>query len=506
MPPSIQLSLSTHPLHQTTLPPTPECTPTTILFQSPPPLAKKNANQTKNATNTKNTSPQLPPAPVILRNPSDQPTTPSPSSTLSALFTLTVSPPPPLQPLQPLQSLAPQPFTRPTAHRKHLTKALRAFQKARSSREHYLAMAGRPTAWTTCPPQRTSFTDRVAHLNALRQQPQHEQRSAAWYAARDQRITASEFGKLLKTTNARTNYAIDKAERILHPLTLEQRQRRPSGKACVHGIRFEPVCDLVYRTVCRPGVVTEEFGMLVSSDPSLSFLGASPDGICTDASAFPESFTTRLVEYKSPYSRPIVHGRIKDEYLAQMQGQMAVIDVDECDFLECALKEVSREVAMEGMEQIQMAKEDTLSLSLSSSSSSSSSSSNIRHRQPASSDHRPHPTSNTSHQHVGAFLEFPTQYPHPTVFGAVDHVDDTSVMALLDTLPSDHAREMANLCYWKMDDYQLVTVYRNRDTFQTSILPRLRETWEMVCRFVEDEEGLKRAKGERAGRRRGGRK
>ena len=85
-------------------------------------------------------------------------------------------------------------------------------------------------------------------------------------------------------------------------------------------------------------------------------------------------------------------------------------------------------------------------------------------------------------------------------------MDDTSVMALLDTLPSDHAREMANLCYWKMDDYQLVTVYSNRDTFQTSILPRLRETWEMVCRFVEDEEGLKRAKGERAGRRRGGRK
>jgi hypothetical protein len=362
-------------------------------------------------------------------------------------------------------------------------------------------MAGRPTAWTTCPPQRTSFTDRVAHLNALRQQPQHEQRSAAWYAARNQRITASEFGKLLKTANARTNYAIDKAERILHPLTLEQRQHRPSGKACVHGIRFEPVCDLVYRTVCRPGVVTEEFGMLVSSDPSLSFLGASPDGICTDASAFPESFTTRLVEYKSPYSRPIVHGRIKDEYLAQMQGQMAVIDVDECDFLECALKEVSREVAMEGMEQNQMAKEDTLL-----SSSSSSSSSNIRHLQPASNDHRPHPLSNTSHQHVGAFLEFPTQYPHATVFGAVDHVDDTSVMALLDTLPSDHAREMANLCYWKMDDYQLVTVYRNRDTFQTSILPRLRETWEMVCRFVEDGEGLKRAKGERAGRRRGGRK
>ena len=96
----------------------------------------------------------------------------------------------------------------------------------------------------------------------------------------------------------------------------------------------KPVCQLVYERLRDARV--EEFGLLRHAEHA--FVGASPDGICDERSA-PE-LVGRLVEFKAPYSREIVPGAVPKKYLAQMQGQLEVTQMDLCDYLECSLRVV----------------------------------------------------------------------------------------------------------------------------------------------------------------------
>ena len=65
-------------------------------------------------------------------------------------------------------------------------------------------------------------------------------------------------------------------------------------------------------------------------DKNYSFLGASPDGINVDETS---SRFGRMLEIKNIVNREI-NGIPKKEYWVQMQMQMNVCDLDECDFLE----------------------------------------------------------------------------------------------------------------------------------------------------------------------------
>ena len=78
-----------------------------------------------------------------------------------------------------------------------------------------------------------------------------------------------------------------------------------------------------------------EFGCLPHS--SISFFGASPDGICSIESNN-KNYVGRMLEIKCPKSRPIT-GIIPPVYFAQVQGQLEVCDLEYCDFLECELRE-----------------------------------------------------------------------------------------------------------------------------------------------------------------------
>jgi hypothetical protein len=92
------------------------------------------------------------------------------------------------------------------------------------------------------------------------------------------------------------------------------------------GVRYEPVSTMYY--IHNYGTQIEEFGCLVH--PSLSFLGASPDGI----NIRPDSKVYgRMLEIKNPVSR-VITGQPTTEYWIQMQIQMEVCDINLCDFLE----------------------------------------------------------------------------------------------------------------------------------------------------------------------------
>jgi len=103
------------------------------------------------------------------------------------------------------------------------------------------------------------------------------------------------------------------------------------------GQRFEPVSQMIYQAMYNTKI--QEFGCIRHRNHA--FIGASPDGVNVD----PESERYgRMLEIKNPVNRELT-GIPKPEYWVQMQGQMEVCDLDECDFLETVFKEYDSEEA-----------------------------------------------------------------------------------------------------------------------------------------------------------------
>ena len=73
----------------------------------------------------------------------------------------------------------------------------------------------------------------------------------------------------------------------------------------------------------RNRVIMNEFGLIRHSE--IPYIGASPDGISSNGI---------MLEIKCPYKRKI-DGKILEQYYYQIQGQLEVCNLEECDFLEC---------------------------------------------------------------------------------------------------------------------------------------------------------------------------
>ncbi|PNH02802.1 hypothetical protein TSOC_011194 [Tetrabaena socialis] len=92
---------------------------------------------------------------------------------------------------------------------------------------------------------------------------------------------------------------------------------------------YEDVAQQVYCK--RNGVRIHEFGLL--KHPTVAHIGASPDGI---------SELGVMLEIKCPYRRQIT-GEVPVQYYYQIQGQLEVCGLQECDYLELKLEESPRQ-------------------------------------------------------------------------------------------------------------------------------------------------------------------
>ncbi|PNH01819.1 hypothetical protein TSOC_012259 [Tetrabaena socialis] len=90
----------------------------------------------------------------------------------------------------------------------------------------------------------------------------------------------------------------------------------------------------------RNRVTMHEFGLL--KHPVIDHIGASPDGI---------SELGVMLEIKCPYRRQIT-GEVPVQYLYQIQGQLEVCGLSECDFLELKLEESSGVAFYDGIDEI----------------------------------------------------------------------------------------------------------------------------------------------------------
>jgi len=157
-------------------------------------------------------------------------------------------------------------------------------------------------------------------IYALENMPQPEQKSKEWYLFRQDHITASNAWKAL-STQANKNQLI--YEKCL-PMNTEKFKPTLNENSLTWGHKYEPLSNIMYELKMNTKV--KEFGCI--EHPIYKFLAASPDGIVVG-----ENNYGRMLEIKNVVSR-VIDGCPKKEYYVQMQLQMEVCNLDECDFVE----------------------------------------------------------------------------------------------------------------------------------------------------------------------------
>jgi putative phage-type endonuclease len=189
------------------------------------------------------------------------------------------------------------------------------------------------------------FMNCIKKVRELRQRTYAPQRSVEWLNLRKDLLTASNLADALNRGkfSSRTSLVAKKAEErrdktkgeivpTLGATPAATPASAPANEsfkcfAMKWGTMFEPMISRIY-TEMNDDIDLYEFGLIIH--PTLKCFGASPDGITSMG---------KMVEIKCPLKRPIVKGDVPDHYYLQIQGQLAVCELTECDYIEVVMEE-----------------------------------------------------------------------------------------------------------------------------------------------------------------------
>lgn len=160
-------------------------------------------------------------------------------------------------------------------------------------------------------------------IDYLKNTYQPPQRTKEWHKFRHDLITASTAHEAFGAQGSINRLIYSKCQ----PLNLDKVDKVYLNSPCHHGNRFEPVALMIYEKKFNTKV--DDFGCI--RDNVYQYLGASPDGICVDNTS---PLFARMVEIKCVTTREITGIPLKS-YWIQMQMQMGVCRLNECDFVEC---------------------------------------------------------------------------------------------------------------------------------------------------------------------------
>lgn len=167
-------------------------------------------------------------------------------------------------------------------------------------------------------------------IDELRLIPQPAQRTKEWYIFRSLLLTASNLYKVFGSQAAQNQLIYEKCTQFNTPFCEPETGGIPHSvnvNTTMHwGQKYEPMSVFLYEHLTDATI--EEFGCI--RHDKYACIGASPDGINVN----PKSTSYgRMLEIKNVKSR-VITGVPKKEYWVQMQIQMEVCDLEECDFLE----------------------------------------------------------------------------------------------------------------------------------------------------------------------------
>lgn len=190
--------------------------------------------------------------------------------------------------------------------------------------KHFMELVEEKKQQTT---SKWSLEDRKKTIEALRSRPQIEQRTDDWYLDALGLLSASQFSSILKSSRTRGQIVLQKA--ICTPIDVGNRRTvvlTDDLNPFTWGIRFEPVVKQIYQDLTKTILI--DLGRLKhQKDPRIA---ASPDGLVVEG---PDHRLGRFVEFKAPVTRKIIQ-KVPEDYMMQMQIQMEVGSVEECDYLE----------------------------------------------------------------------------------------------------------------------------------------------------------------------------
>tara|TARA_Y100000389_G_scaffold197641_1_gene232641 strand:+ start:922 stop:1935 length:1014 start_codon:yes stop_codon:yes gene_type:complete len=179
-----------------------------------------------------------------------------------------------------------------------------------------------------------NITNRIDKIKKYQQILQHilsipriEQRSEEWYNVRQQLITASDFAQAVGKGKFGTQNQFYKKKCGYETNAIDF-----TIPALQWGVRYEEVANMFYKF--KMNVEVYEFGIL--RHPDINYIGASPDGI---------SDMGIMLEIKCPWKR-IKTEMIPEQYYYQIQGQLEVCNLEECDYLECYIVEYMNKMEM----------------------------------------------------------------------------------------------------------------------------------------------------------------
>jgi len=177
----------------------------------------------------------------------------------------------------------------------------------------------------------------LTRINCLKLKPQPPQRTEEWYKFRYNLITASNAYKAFESQAMINQLIYEKCQPLKSNLNENTEIKMVNTNTTLHwGQKYEPMSVLIYEDMYNTKI--GDFGCI--QHEIYPFIGASPDGINIDTNS--DRFG-RMLEIKNIVNREI-NGIPKKEYWVQMQLQMEVCDLDECDFLETKFVEYNNSI------------------------------------------------------------------------------------------------------------------------------------------------------------------
>jgi putative phage-type endonuclease len=284
-------------------------------------------------------------------------------------------------------------------------------------------------------------------IDYLHSHPQHTQRTPEWYDFRNNLITASNAYKIFETAATRNQIIYEKCCAFTKRETNIEDIATPhvNTESSLHwGQKYEPVSVLMYEKMI--GSKIEEFGCIKHS--IYDFLGASPDGIITNPTS---QIYGRMLEIKNIVNREI-DGIPKKEYWIQMQLQMEVCDLNECDFLETQFLEYENETDFINDYEIDAEPETHFS--------------------------------QTNNGELKGIIMYFSKEGIPTyIYKPLDMNKSDFDLFESETIEKMEANELTWIknIYWKLKTYSCVLVKRNRRWFQDNV-SEIQDIWNIIKR------------------------
>ena len=261
-------------------------------------------------------------------------------------------------------------------------------------------------------------------LNAV---PCQIQRSVEWMLFRQNHITASNLWKILFSEKSRNQFIYEKCKEQSNQSTQSYGSESVNIESPMHwGQKYEPLSIKIYEYMYDTKI--KEYGCIPHN--KIPFLAASPDGI-NNKTGNPRN--GRMLEVKNVYSR-VIDGIPKMEYWVQVQTQLEVCDLNECDFLETKFKEYVDEDEY---------------------------------------------NNDTSVKYKGVILMFNDNGKIKFIYSPINCVNHNEWQETEMNDVNNITMHWISTIYWKLDIISCVLILRNKKWFD-SILPKLKYAWNVI--------------------------